>query len=73
MGLSDANAPKARRRIIFDKLLRLAMLPVSVLLVEDGLDRPYCKKENIFITDGYALLEDAKNLTETFGFEWKKV
>ncbi len=55
------------------KMLRLAGLPISVIFVQDGPDRPAVKRGVHVQTTPHFLLHGMKDFAQALGFKWKKV
>lgn len=60
-------------RTLFWRLVHLFKLPVVVVVVFDGLERPVKKRGQKRNYESHWLVEDMKELTMAFGFHWHQV
>jgi len=62
-------------RLFFNRLVRLAELPIAVIFVEDGENRPNKSrnKRNATSMGSLPLVDGMKKLANAFGFSWFKV
>lgn len=59
--------------MVFHRMLKLAALPISVVFVQDGPERPALKRGIEVRASDHFMVDAMEDLATALGFQWRKV